>query len=109
MLSANCPKCGREIQRWELRRGTREAGFCECNPAGPVIERDIQTEEREIEPTGTELLELPGVNIEIVGNLVAYGFTTIAQVEAASDAELLAVSGIGPARLAAIRGLIREE
>jgi hypothetical protein len=105
MIVDVCPKCGCEL-RWELR-GTREAGFCECNPAGPVIERDVQTEESEIGQVGVELFDLPGVNREIVGALVAYGFTTIEQVKNASDEELLAVSGIGPARLAAIRGLIK--
>lgn len=106
MIANYCPKCGREL-RWELR-GARQAGFCTCNPAGPVIETDIEVDEtQQQQPVGTELFDLPGVNREIVGALVAYGFTTIEQVKNASDDELLTVSGIGPARLAAIRGLIK--
>ena len=89
-----CPRCGAEL-RW-VRRGDREAGCCKCNPQGPVVERDVPD-------PGVALERIPGLNEEIVAALHARGYMTLAQVQAASDAELLAVSGIGPARLARIR------
>lgn len=106
-----CPKCGAEL-RW-VRRGDREVGCCRCNPAGPVIDRPAPemiapAPPPEHAPTGAELERLPGVNTEILGALVHAGYTTIEQVRAASDAELLAISGIGPVRLAKIRGIIHN-
>ena len=41
--------------------------------------------------------------------LARHGFTSLAQVEGASDWELLALNGIGPERLAAIRRLTRPD
>mgnify|MGYP003775587371 CR=1 FL=1 len=103
-----CPKCGGKL-RW-VQRGVRAAGYCACNPPGPVVEINIDTYDDTDNDAplpaiiGAELFELPDISVEIVGALVNRGYTTLAQVQAASDDALLAISGIGPARLAKIRG-----
>jgi predicted flap endonuclease-1-like 5' DNA nuclease len=75
-----------------------------------VIDRPLTPAEElaETAPTGSELTTLPGIDLEIMGALVHAGYTTVAQVQAATDAELLAISGIGPVRLAKIRGIIHS-
>jgi len=54
----------------------------------------------------SELLELPGISSEIARALYAMGLRTVADVQRASDEVLLSVPGIGPVRVAKIRGLI---
>jgi len=108
MSEANCPRCGRPITQWGGIAG-REWGYCACNPAGPVLDRPAPVAAGAAPAqTGIELLVLPGINLEIMGALVERGYTTIAQVQAATDEALLAISGIGPVRLAKIRGIIHS-
>jgi len=109
MIADICPQCGREVV-W-LVRGAKEKAYCMCNPYGPVMERDFPppVEIPETHLVGLDLLDLPGVNREIMGALVAQGYTTIAQVQSATDEALLAISGIGPIRLSRIRGVIHND
>jgi ERCC4-type nuclease len=99
-MSRRCPCCGGELT-W-IREGEREKGFCRCNPHGPVIERDFLTEPWE------SLLVIPGVNREVAQALYAAGLCSVREIRAASDDELLAVSGIGKIRAAKIRGWLEN-
>jgi hypothetical protein len=47
---------------------------------------------------------IPGLSSSIADALVAIGLDTASKIAAATDAELMAVKGVGPAKLKAIRG-----
>lgn len=92
----NCPKCGRKIERWEARPSARQAGYCACNPLGPVV-----TVIGEALPD--PLVAIPGISQELAAALRDRGLHDQAALKAATDEDLLDVSGIGPARLQQIR------
>lgn len=100
-----CPKCDAPL-RWQPR-GVRSAGYCGCNPAGPVIECD--TKVLDVVMLGADLFLLPGITNEIVGALVMQGISTLADVRAATDAELLAVAGVGKVRLTKMREYLAQD
>jgi hypothetical protein len=50
------------------------------------------------------LESLPGVGASMAQNLYQAGFRTVAEVQAASDGELLAIPGLGKGLLAKVRG-----
>lgn len=91
-----CPKCGTEIERWAPRSHGRRAGYCPCNPPGPVV-----TVLDAVLPD--PLWEIPGISEELAQALRDRGIQDHAALVAATDEELLNVSGIGPARLQQIR------
>lgn len=97
-----CPKCEKKIGAWQSRSNGRRAGYCACNPAGPVV--CVPGVEKD-----DELLTLPGVNIEVAMVLHALGIHTLADVRAASDDVLLGIPGIGEARLNQIRKHLSAE
>lgn len=57
---------------------------------------------------GAQTLDIPGIGAEIITALENAGFTTAADVAAATDTQLLNVSGIGPARLLSIRATLAQ-
>jgi hypothetical protein len=46
-----CPRCKREITRWEDREHGRQAGYCICS-VGPVVNRPAQRTETPEDQTG---------------------------------------------------------
>lgn len=52
------------------------------------------------------LLDIPGVGPKTVQYLAQAGYTTLAQVRAASEAELAAIDGVGPRAAAALRSAL---
>lgn len=94
----NCPKCGRLLTRWEPRPGGRQAGYCACNPAGPVVTAKLPD----------PLLEIDGIDETIAAALHARGLDTGPAIGAATDADLLAIPGLGPARMARLRNYFEE-
>lgn len=104
MSERRCPKCG-GVLRWE-RRGTRSVGYCACNSVGPVL--DAPLDAQDVAVLGAELFEIPGFKRELVGALVDRGLLTFDDLNAATDAQLLAVSGIGPVRLQQLRRFLVE-
>lgn len=65
-----------------------------------VLERQVQSIRASAE---TDLNRLDGVGDDLAGNLRAAGFPTVSDLDAASDADLLAVDGIGARKLKALR------
>ena len=57
----------------------------------------------------TSLEDIDGVTPEVAANLRAAGYETPGHLAEASDEDLLAVDGIGPKKLAAIREALRAE
>ncbi|MBE2197528.1 MAG: helix-hairpin-helix domain-containing protein [Anaerolinea sp.] len=53
-------------------------------------------------------LNIPGIGVEIVVALANAGFTTVAEIAAATDEQLLNISGIGPARLVNVRAALAQ-
>jgi len=98
----NCPICGNQITAWSARPNGRLAGFCACNPAGPVV--DISAEQQP-DPR----LDIPGIDVEIAEALRAQGFDDLDALREATNTELLAIAGIGRARLQKIRDYFAEE
>ncbi|MCI0726426.1 MAG: helix-hairpin-helix domain-containing protein [Chloroflexi bacterium] len=58
---------------------------------------------------GKALADLPGIGPEIADILIRAGYDTVAKVRAASDQDLLAISGIQKKRLAGIRKALKED
>jgi NAD-dependent DNA ligase len=54
------------------------------------------------------LLEIPGIDAAIVAALHARGLGDLAALRAAPNRELLAVPGLGPARLGRIKEYLQE-
>ena len=52
---------------------------------------------------GNELESMPGINSELAEALTNAGIDSLEKLDKASDDDLLAISGIGPAKLKAIR------
>lgn len=50
---------------------------------------------------------LPGIGVEIMAALAAAGYDGLDKIQAASDADLLAISGIGRGRLRQIREVLK--
>ena len=90
-----CPRCFQGVRHW-IQVGDRRKGFCECNPAGPVLN---------IPATAMDdpLTEILGISKEIAQALRQAGLGSLPELARASDEKLLSVSGIGPARLQQIR------
>ena len=81
-------------------RPGRLAGYCACNPAGPVLEVDAGPD---------PLLALPGVDEEVAADLHERGLHSLADVRRASDEELLAVPHIGERTLEKIRAFLAQK
>lgn len=89
-----CSKCGRAY-KWEPRAGGREAGYCEkCDRRGPVIERDTAP---------AKPLDIPGLGPEITTVLVRLGYQTAEDICGKTDAQLIALPGLGEVRVGRIR------
>lgn len=96
------PKTGAEqkVGAWEVarRKMLEQAGWVKVERPDP----------EETPPTAPDtpcdpLAAIPYINNELAQALNQAGFWTFASLVQASDAELLAVPGIGPGRLRAIR------
>lgn len=53
-------------------------------------------------------IDIPDIGVEIIMALANAGFATVAKIAAATDEQLLNVSGIGPARLVNIRAALAQ-
>lgn len=84
--------------------GLVQKGFVERTLAVTAVADPGDGEESEAVATMTdELAALPGVGPEIADALRAAGYGTVTAVRAATDRDLLGISGIGKKTLAAIR------
>jgi hypothetical protein len=75
--------------------------------AGALVEAGRAVQLKPDAPTG-EKRRLPGVDEKIANALWQAGYKTLQAIADASDDELLAVSGIGKARIAQIREALND-
>lgn len=71
---------------------------------GPQVEAKVSVDD---DAPPVEQLDWGALPKDIVGKLVGAGLDTPDKVKATSDDSLLAIAGIGPATVAAIRGQIK--
>ncbi|MBX3056922.1 MAG: hypothetical protein KF770_10660 [Anaerolineae bacterium] len=96
MYHLHCTTCGLFLEATTDREQARGVYYCpEHAPAAVGAVPDFHP-------------LLPGVGEEIAAALAAAGYGDVGRVRAASDSELLAISGIGPARLRKIREVLNE-
>jgi ERCC4-type nuclease len=62
-----------------------------------------------LKPSKSEKEQLPGIGPEIAEALRNAGFGTVDSIKKASDAQLLAIPGIGKTRLETIRATLESE
>ncbi len=97
----HCPRCGQQIERWESR-GAREAGFCGCQPCGPVVNRPAASLRRK-NVVQEKPVALPGIGPELARVLERLGYADARAICDKTDAELLALPGLGEVRVARLR------
>ena len=103
----------RITQRGARGRQLRGRGWRQVWPADPearAMAREAATTSTDPHISSTPAVEggddftrIPGIYHELACLLRTYGYATFADLAAADDETLLALAGIGPARLQAIR------
>jgi DNA integrity scanning protein DisA with diadenylate cyclase activity len=97
MYHVNCATCGRFLALTTDAHAASGVQHCVEHAAG----------ETAVSPAAS-LASVPGLASDLVDLLTAAGYGSVTAVDAAGDDELLAVAGIGPARLRKIREVLDE-
>lgn len=96
MYHLHCEVCGRFLLATQDAKHAEGVHYC---PQHQPVETAVYL----------ETVFLPGIGTEIADALKAAGYDTAAKVQAASDEDLLAISGIGKTRLRQIREVVSHE
>lgn len=100
------------LLRWLCRMWNRRPASPRTGAGGAAQARTEAPPPQPEAPAAPEelhtLLDIPGIGPKTVQYLAEGGYTTLAQVRAASESELAAVDGVGPRAAAALKSALSQ-